>query len=100
MTETFNAHTLHHGDDTEVSLGGFVPELEVWGPQSLLRIRPDRASRDLTTGDFNFARQLSRVTDQYADQLAYLVGDAQAGADFWASIDTCPDDCRHQASGR
>jgi len=83
-----------HGPDARVRLNPRAPILSVAGPGMVLAVFPAGLHGE-GLGDHHlaFAKDLTAAAQGYADQIADWVGDPQAGADFWASIDTCPAGC-------
>lgn len=53
---------------------------------------------EITEGHVQFARQVATAAADYAERVEFYAG-AQAGAAFWASIDTCPDSCGPDCRG-
>ena len=95
MPDGFMSSTYFHGDSDRVE--AYVTEysqrpglvLGAGDGTTGVRIHPAPA---MGVEQGRFARDLAAAADQYAWDVTGIVGDPQAGADFWASIDTCPDE--------
>jgi hypothetical protein len=102
MTDrSFSDAGLFHGDSetwdartTEARMTG-RPQLQVRSESAYWHLAP---VGELTDNHASFARGFATAAADYAERVEFLAG-APAGAEFWASIDTCPDSCGTDCRG-
>ena len=100
MESSYSSHFFAHGPDTSVRAHRLAPILSIASDARTFIAMSPADSGELAGHHLSFAKDLAAAAEAYGDQLADWVGDPQAGADFWASIATCPGEGRHKAAGR
>jgi hypothetical protein len=97
---SFTSYGFHHGRDARAeavspAASGGTPLLVIGSPGESVIVSPAAGTSGdpLTPAHARFARQLETAAAGYSAYVDHMVGDPDAGAEFWASIDTTPCPC-------